>query len=377
MSRFSVRLDYESHLWWEDYDYRKILDVDGITVGISPIGISLSCEYTIKKEDKISLAKSLSETAAPHWQNIPLKQHSTIINIANLIHAASTKVDMALRKIPKCYRLPKPSYGQFYLNQQPHCEVIYWNLDDKDREDLSEVLSNIEDANRIVTSKSIILPFPIYYDRQQIHINEMESKIVEDTILSETNVIPYKQLFSEAYARFTKREYETSVLLLVTAIETGLKSFIGNSAGDLLVFMLDKMASPSLENLYTAAIDYCDLNTPRQYFAWLTNLRVKRNSIAHKANQTTIEPLELARWLAIVEAILGSMESHSVDDRIGCLVSPVGEKAKLKFSKGSRGVVLRREEYRDMPDYHILMETGETWRMNLSSFKVEKKQDIK
>lgn len=377
MSLFSVRLDYESHLWWEDYDYSTTLNVDGITVRIGPGGISLSCEYSINKEDKISLAENLLGTVAPHWQSIPLKQHSIVIDIANLIHGASTKVDMALRKTPKCYRLPRPNYGQFSLNQQPHCEVINWALDDKDREDLKEVLSKTDDKDRIVNSKSILLPFPVYYDRKQIHLNEMESKIVENAIISETSIVPYKQLFSEAYERFTNREYETSVLLLATSIETALKSFIGSTSGDLLVFMLDRMASPLLENMYTAAIDYCALKAPRQYIEWLTNLRIKRNLIAHKANQTAIEPLELARWLAIVEAILGSMEAHSVDDKIGYLVRPIGDKAKLNFAEDSRGVVIRREEYRDMGSYHVLMETGETWRMNLSSFKVEKEQKIK
>ena len=369
MSLITARLDYGSNLWLEDWDYRSRNEYSGVVVDITPIGIHLSLELEISKENKIGIASGLHNSFAPHWQNIPVAQHQTLIDIARAIYNATDKVDMALRSINKCYRLPAPQYSKFLLNQQPHCDIMTWALDDIDRNDLEEILNNAQEHNRVVCEKSIILPFPVNYDRKQIHLSPEEVTRFE-TSVDDAKVIPYKQMYSEAYSRFTARQHDTAVLLLATAAETALKSHISEKGGGLVQYILDKMASPSLENLFVASVEHCGLKAPLVFKKWLTTLRHQRNDIAHKPTITDINPLQLGRWIGVVEALMASMEGTDINECIGLVVSPVGPKALEKFSQETVGVVLRVEPYASMPPYHVLMSTGETYRMNESSFQV-------
>lgn len=174
MSLIRVELDYDSNLWLEDHDYRSRNEYNDVVVDITPIGIYLSVEVDLSKDDKIGIASGLHNMVAPHWQNIPVTQHQTLIGVSRRIYDVTDRVDMALRSISKCYRLPVPQYSKFYLNQQPYCDVMTWILNDEDRLDLAEVLSKEQEHTRVVSDKSITLPFPINYDRKQIHLNPDE-----------------------------------------------------------------------------------------------------------------------------------------------------------------------------------------------------------
>lgn len=369
LSLIRVRLDYDSNLWLEDHNYSSRNEYSGVVVDLTPIGIYLSVEVKLGKDDKIGIASGLHNTVAPHWQNIPVPQHQALIDISRRIYDVTDRVDMALRSIRKCYRLPAPQYSKFYLNQQPYCDVMQWILNDEDRLDLAEILSKAQEHTNVVSNKLITLPFPRNYDRKQIHLNPDEVAKFE-LLVGDSKVIPYKQMFAEAYARFTARQHDATVLLLATSLETALKVYISEKGGALLQYMLDKMASPSLENLLVASMDYCGLNAPKDFKKWIASLRLKRNEIAHKPTITDVDPLEVGRWIGVVEAILSAMEGETIDDSIGLIISPIGKKAKEKFSNGTMGVILRMEPYISMPPYHVLMSTGETYRMNKSSFEI-------
>lgn len=225
MCLIRVRLDYGSNLWLEDWNYQSRNEYSGVVVDITPIGICLSLEISLSKEDKIGIANGLFNAVAPHWQQIPVAQHKALIEIASQIYRATDRVDMALRSIGKCYRLPAPQYSKFFLNQQPHCDVMTWILDDADREDLEEIFKKEQEYKQVVTNKAIVLPFPINYDRKQVHLNPAEVKKFE-MLVDDAEVIPYKQMYSEAYARFTARQHDAAVLMLATSAETALKSYI-------------------------------------------------------------------------------------------------------------------------------------------------------
>jgi hypothetical protein len=184
-------------------------------------------------------------------------------------------------------------------------------------------------------------------------------------------------MYAEAYARFTARQYDATVLLLATSVETALKSYISEKGGELTQFMLDKMASPMLENLFVAAVEYCGMTAPSDFKKWLANLRVHRNNIAHKPTSSCVDPLEVGRWVAVVEGLMSAINGETIDVNVGKVVQPVGPKAVEKFTADTVGVILRSEPYRDMPPYHVLMTTGETYRMNNSSFKIIDKYKFK
>lgn len=376
MCLIRVRLDYGSNLWLEDWDYQSRNEYCGVIVDVTPIGILLSLEIGLSKEDKIGIANGLLNSVAPHWQQIPVAQHKALFEISNRIYKATDRVDMALRSIGKCYRLPKPQYSKFFLNQQPHCDVMTWILDEADQKDLEEVLKKEQENKQVVTNQVITLPFPINYDRKQVCLDPEEVKKFE-MLVDDAEVIPYKQMYSEAYARFTARQHDAAVLMLATSAETALKSYISEKGGALMQYMLDKMASPSLENLFIASVEHCGLKAPDGFKKWLSALRTKRNEIAHKSTYTDIDPLEVGRWVAVVEAIMSAIDGGSVDSSIGLVVVPIGPKAKEKFSCETVGVILRMEPYASMPPYHVLMSTGETYRMNESSFEVLPKHKFK
>lgn len=376
MCLIRVRLDYGSTLWLEDWDYKSRNEYNGVVVDINTVGIFLSLKIDIDKVDKIGIAKGLQNSIAPLWQDIPTAQHQTLIDIASSIYEATDRVDMALRSISKCYRLPAPQYSKFFLNQQPYCDEMTWILDDADRNDLEEILNTKREHDRVVGNKTITLPFPINFNRKHISLNSEEVKKFE-VLVDTAKVIPYKQMFSEAYARFTVRQNNAAVLMLATSAETALKSYISDKGGSLLQYMLDKMASPSLENLFVASMDHCGLNVPERFKKWLSALREKRNEIAHKSTFTNLDPLEIGRWIAVVEAIMSAIDGVLVNSYIGEVVTPIGLNASEKFSLGTVGVILRMEPYASMPPYHVLMSTGETYRMNEASFKVLPKHKFK
>lgn len=53
---------------------------------------------------------------------------------------------------------------------------------------------------------------------------------------------------------------------------------------------------------------------------------------------------------------------------IGFIVQPKVEKAIEKFPKDSKGVVIRREVLYKENSYHIILDTGETWRFGENTF---------
>ncbi len=369
MCQIRAILDYGSELWLENWDYRSRNEYDGVSVDITGHGICILLQVELSRDDKIGIASGLHNAVAPHWQHIPVTQHSALINISERIYAEAERVDMALRTLSKCYRLPALRFSKFLLNQQPYCDVMTWLLDDTDRIDLASVLKKDQQHKTVVTDKAIILPFPINFDRKQIHLDDAEVRSVEQ-LIGKAEVIPYKQMYSEAYARFVARQHDAAVLMLATAVETAMKAYISSVGGSLLEYMLDKMASPSLENLFAASVNHCGLNAPADFKSWLNALRNMRNAIAHKSKYTYIDPLEVGRWIAVVEAILSSIDGNIPDSLIGQVVEPAGPKAKEKFQGQVKGVVLRKEPFKAMPPYHVLMSTGETYRMSDSSFKV-------
>jgi hypothetical protein len=374
---FSIRLDYDQNLWWEDWDYRKTIDSGEFIISIGLIGPTISFKHFLTKQQKIDLVRSLSDQPAPHWQHLPLNLYDVIVDISKKALRGSQLIDCALRTIPKCYRLPRSKFEMFYLNSQPHCTTIRWILSDLDKIDVADSMPTKEQQSRVVTDNVVYLPFPEYFERKQTHITNEESQLIENIMTCDIETDPSKIMFSEAYAKYTELEFQSSVLLLCTSIEVGLKAYISKNSDEISSYLLNNLQSPPVENLLELSIEHCQLSVPNQFKEWLKNLRVRRNLIAHAPRQTKIGVMELARWISVSEAILAAIDGHVIDKMIGMLVKPVGEKAKIKFKSETVGVILRKEPYMEMPDYHVLMDTGVTWRMNKQSFSKLKDQRLK
>lgn len=374
---FSIRLDYGQNLWWDDWDYRTTVNSDKYVIGIGPIGPSISFKHSLTKQQKIDLVESLGGKPAPHWQHLSLNLYNVIVEISDKALRGAQLIDNALRSIPKCYRLPRSKFDMFYLNNQPHCSTIRWVLSDSDKIDVASSMPPKDKKCRVVTDKVVHLPFPEFFDRKQTHITNDESKSIEKLMSSNVKTDPSKIMFAEAYAKYTELEFQSSALLLCTSVEIALKTYISKNSDATSSYLLNNLQSPPVESLLELSIDHCKLDVPKQFKEWITNLRVRRNLIVHTPKQTQIGVMELARWISISEAILAAIDGQTVDKMIGQLVKPIGEKAKTKFKAGSIGVVLRRESYKDMPDYHVLMDTGVTWRINRESFSKVKDQNLK
>ena len=85
-----------------------------------------------------------------------------------------------------------------------------------------------------------------------------------------------------------------------------------------------------------------------------------------------LDILQIARWFAMGEAILRSTIGKKSDPYVGHLIEPTGPKAHEKFSPESKGVILRREMYRNPEDdqYHIMLDTGEIWGFSEKNFNL-------
>jgi hypothetical protein len=136
-------------------------------------------------------------------------------------------------------------------------------------------------------------------------------------------------------------------------------------------FFIEKMQSPSLDNLYLCARDHTPHEFPEHFRPWLVQLAKARNFIAHKPRGVEIDVLQIARWFAVGEAILKSTINKMNDPLVGYLIEPVGNHVDEKFPPQTRGVVLRREEFRKTGEerLHVVLDSGESRYFGENTFQ--------
>jgi len=165
-------------------------------------------------------------------------------------------------------------------------------------------------------------------------------------------------------------------MILATSIETALKWWLIEKGDPISEYLITNIQSSPIDKLYSCARKNTEIKLPKYFGSWLVQLRNSRNDIAHRPINKDIHPLEVARWFAVGEAILGAFEGIIIEPMVGFIVEPIGEKANEKFPPDSIGLVLRRETLYKENSYHVVLDTGETWRFGENAFKKSENQSF-
>jgi hypothetical protein len=287
-------------------------------------------------------------------------------------------IDGCIRQTFKGIRLEPLQLVPRFLSQSQSFPVVDWNLTSEERNRLSSIYSTHPEEVRRKYDQSIAIPRPISFDRRQVFLDDSELDHIGDLLTQPDMVQPYRELHAIAWERIRERAFAPAILILATAVETALKSWLIQHSDGIGGHLLQKMQSPPVEELLSVAIDKTGLSLPAIYKTWLVDLRKARNDVAHKPQPSiNINPLEVVRWFAISEAMFNAMQGVHSDPWVGCLVEPIGGKATEHFQPDTRGVVLRREELYGENSLHVLLDTGQTYRFGPGSCKQCTEQRIK
>lgn len=380
MSTIGVRTNYTQQLWLEDFHANYSYESDSNTLTFGMSGTSITTEIELSELEQEKLVKCLisdQQNHIPHWQNLTPDLHRTVERIVQKIMQVSILADYSIRKSPKGIRLKPLSFERRFLNQSQSFPVLYWTFSDEERTRLKNLYSHLNENLQKKYDRGIMIPMPEPFERRQIFLTKEEANEIGETFKNAEEIEPYWELYSTALENCINYSFGSAVLILATSIETALKWWLNKNGDEIAKFLITYSPSPSIEKLYECARTNTEIDLPGAYIQWIKELRDIRNIIAHKPISTQINRLEIARWFAIGEAILKLISGHKSDKLVGHLVEPVGKKAIDKFADNSRGIVMRKEILDKEQFYHIMVDTGETWRFTRKGFKKSKNQDIK
>ncbi len=287
----------------------------------------------------------------PTWGTLTLDVQRTVQRIEKQVWTVACFVDYCFRRSPKGIRLTSLKLPKRHVNQSQAFPVMQWEFSEEEKERL------IQDRN------SVMIPFSVF-EHKQIHMLAEEVNEVFEHIDNATEVPPYWALYGIAWENFSKnKSYDSAILILATSIETALKSCLKENGDKIANYLIENMASPSLDRLYLCAQYHTPHNFPEHFRKWLIQLAKARNFIAHKPREAQIDVLQIARWFALGEAILKAITDKENDPLVGYLIKPVGERAEDNFPPDTRGVVLRREElYKTGEEsLHVIFDSGVSW----------------
>lgn len=381
MSTITAGSGYDAQLWLDhDLGHRSFTfkwDKHTIIFGVQ--GISVTTEFAISLDDQEALIKCLANKDTqlpPHWQTLTPDLHRLVERMTDQIFEAATIADNCLRKLPKGLRLSPLEFSKRRTQAGQIFPVISWRFSQDEQERFLPLFEAYGiDATRAYKS-GIDIPMPLHFERKQVHLTEEEVNQVGDYLGQPSRPQPFRSLYAIALENFINRSYDSAVLILATSIETALKWWLIKNSDPIADYLLTNVQSPPIDKLYSCARKNTEINFPKTFGAWIVNLRNARNDVAHKPLGKEIDSLELARWFAIGEAILSAFEGHSIDPLVGSIVEPIGEKAIKNFPPDSHGIVLRREVLYEENSYHIVLDTGETWRFGEEAFKKSKNQSF-
>lgn len=351
------------------------------TVDFSISGLRITVNIELSHEEQQNLVSSLTKEASsfvPHWQTLTPNLHRTVQRIENEVWNTARLVDYCFRSSAKGVRLSPLKLPVRHISQSQAFPVMLWKFTDEEKERLATLLEGLSpEAQKRYLKNGILIPFPVSFDRRQIHLEDNEIEGIFRQVENTTEIPPYWSLYSIAWDNFAKnKSHDSAVLILVTSIETALKWCLTQHGDDISKFLIEKSQSPRLDQLYACVQKETPYVLPPHYKKWLLRMMEARNYIAHKPRQIGIDILEIARWFAVGEAILKSINGHENDDMVGKIIEPIGGKAVEKLPPDTRGVVLRREELYGTESLHVVLDSGETWRFGPDSYKESKQQNF-
>lgn len=381
MSTITAGSGYEGQLWLDhELGHRSFkFEWDKHTVIFGVHGFSVTTEFDIKDDEQLLLIECLAKKEPqlpPHWQALTPDLHRLVERITGQILEAAITADNCLRKLPKGLRLSPLKFSKRRTQAGQIFPVIRWQFSKKEQEQFMPIFETYgPDATQAYKS-GIDIPMPLHFERRQVHLTEEEVHQVGNYLYQPSRSQPFRSLYAIALENFVNRSYDSAVLILATSIETALKWWLIENSDPISNYLLTNVQSPPIDKLYSCARKNTEIELPKIFGGWIVNLRNARNDIAHKPLGKEIKSLELARWFAVGEAILSAFEGHSIDPLIGSIVEPIGEKANKNYPSDSRGVVLRREVLYGENSYHIVLDTGETWRFGEKAFEKSKNQSF-
>lgn len=361
----SVDKDDEVKCFTHQWGANKVVFTSGV--------LSITTEVDLSEEEQVALVKCLTQddpAFVPHWQTLTPDLHRTVQRIEKQVMEAARVVDYSFRKSPKGIRLTPFKVPKQFINQSQAFPVVRWRLSDDERMRLQTLYSHLKpSAQQAYDQQGILIPLPVSFERRQVHLNKNEVDEIFTQISNTVEIPPFWALYGVAWESFENKSFDSAVLILATAIETALKWLLNQRADCIASYLIENTQSPPVEKLYQCARENTPVDFPEHFKKWLVRMRDARNFVAHKPRRSVIDPLEIARWFAVGEAIFKATSGQANDPLVGYIVEPQGEKADSKFPRDTRGVVLRREELYNQNSLHVVLDTGETWRFNEGAYK--------
>lgn len=371
MSLITVSLDYGARLWPEEHFSSRSYSWGVHSVSFGPADASLSTEFELSEEEQELLVRSLTDRdprPPPHWQDIPAALHSTVLRIEVQLREAASAVDEQLRKTPSAIRLPIYRFPKDFTNQTPNWSTVHWSFNEEERLRLGPLFEHLDSAKQKVYRRGVTIPLPDSYEGRHVNLsNEQLDNIGAALAEGTQNLPPSRALYGVAWENFEIRSFSAAVVILATSIETALKWYLTQKGDEISGYLIEETQSPQLSKLLSCARKYAELNVPKRFQKWVSDLSDSRNQIAHRPVKKKLDPLEVARWFAVGEVLLKAIHGEPSDPLVGALVQ-ISEKID-KFPKGTHGVVLRREEDYGEDSFHILLDSGVTQRFGPNAFQ--------
>lgn len=379
MSKISVRTKYTNQLLLSNSHTHSAFSWDKHSVSFHLDGITISTEAELSDDEQQSLIRALTfnnPSHIPNWRSLTPELHQAIRRILTQIQEAAVKVDNSIRQTPKGIRLQSLSFEKIFFDSSHSLPVVHWEFSEEEQTRLQPYLDHLDEQARKAYRDGIMIPVPVSFERRPILLNTDEIKKIGDSLKDQKSIQPHLALYSIAWDNFIEGAYQSAILILATAIETSLKWWLSKQSDEVYSHMKENMQTPAIELLYTCARKYTGLKLPNIFAYWLVNLRKARNDIAHKPAEQSVNTLELARWFAIGEAIFKAFSGYNNSSLVGYLVEPTEDNADDTQHTDNQGIVLRQEELNGVNSLHLILNTGETYRINPDACKRCKDQDF-
>lgn len=371
MSRITVELDFGGLLW---PDHNASYSWGTHEASFRESGVSLITNVEISHKDQIAICEmiaALPMNFVPLWQTLPPNLHSTVLGIESQLRGAAETLDDKLRESAGALRLPTYKFRRQASSQIQDWPVVNWKFNDEEWERLKPLFEGLEDNHKRVLRNGVFIPLPDAFEGRQLHLNKEQLDELGVAVgAAGDTASPSYILYGAAWENFSNRSFPAAVVILAASIETALKSYLTERGGDVANYLIENIQSPPLDKLASCARKHAGLNIPQEFNSWLGQLANARNEIVHRPWKQQIDPLQLARWLAVGEAILHALRGVGSDPLVGRFIQ-VPEQIK-DFPAGTRGVVLRREKMYGEDSLHVLLDSGVTNRFNPKAVEVLK-----
>jgi hypothetical protein len=390
LSKFTIRIDYNSSLWTEWPEgkipkfYNHKIEGSEVQINFGGQGINISDDFEISEVEQFALAKCLLKVKVgfvPLWHDLSPDTHRLVKRIEDSLLATVRRVDLGFRMLEKGIRLPPPKIiRRGPPNSQQLFAVFTWAISLNEIEVLLEREPISADVRSRIEKSGLLVPCSPPFGQKHLQLGDREVSEVFANIDKTKDSPPYWLLYGIALENFIEnRSFGSAVLILATAIETALKGALIEKGDEIARFLLDKVQSPPLRELFKCFCNAYEVTFPERFSGWIDQINYARNFAAHKPRELKIEYLQMARWFAVGEAVLRSVAGKEIDGNVGQLVKPIGDRASEKFASDAKGVVLRNERFHGDGEmkFHILMDTGETYYFTESGFEILPKDEQK